>query len=316
MGGSQSRPLEKCSPLSNEQVARSLEELAGLLEDQRANPFRVRAYREAARRVRELERPVHAILDAEGLAGLDRVPGIGLSLARTIERLACTGSVGLLERLRGEAKPEKVLASVAGIGPELATRIHQELGIDTLEDLELAAHDGRLSRVPGFGERRLLGVRDALAGRLRRRPYVSIPRRPQPDEGAPTVEELLTIDREYREGAKADRLPRIAPRRFNPLREAWLPILHTTKAARHYTALFSNTAQAHQLQTQHDWVVIFRDDHDGDGQWTVVTARSGPLLGRRVVRGREAECSAYYASHDPEQLPLLHEKPTEETPGE
>ena len=60
------------------------------------------------------------------------------------------------------------------------------------------------------------------------------------------------------------------------------------------TALFSNTARAHELGTLRDWVVIYRDDHNGAGQWTVVTARYGALQGKRVVRGRENECTDYY----------------------
>jgi putative hydrolase len=67
-------------------------------------------------------------------------------------------------------------------------------------------------------------------------------------------------------------------------------VLHTERGTRHYTALFSNTARAHELGTTHDWVVIFRDDRDGHGQWTVITTRFGPLQGQRVVRGREPEC--------------------------
>ena len=102
--------------------------------------------------------------------------------------------------------------------------------------------------------------------------------------------ELLDVDREYLSRAEAGRLPRIAPRRFNPLREAWLPILHTERGPRHYTALFSNTARAHALGRTRDWVVIYADGVLGERQWTVVTDRSGELRGRRVVRGREREC--------------------------
>jgi putative hydrolase len=63
---------------------------------------------------------------------------------------------------------------------------------------------------------------------------------------------------------------------------------------RHFTALYSNTARAHQLGTARDWVVIYRDDDGGLGQWTVITATTGGLRGRRVVRGREEECARHY----------------------
>jgi putative hydrolase len=99
---------------------------------------------------------------------------------------------------------------------------------------------------------------------------------------------LLDVDREYRE--KADRLPRIAPRRFNPTGERWLPVLHTERGDWHFTALYSNTALAHRLGRTRDWVVVyFHADHEPEGQRTVVTETRGPFIGRRVVRGGEAE---------------------------
>jgi hypothetical protein len=58
--------------------------------------------------------------------------------------------------------------------------------------------------------------------------------------------------------------------------------------------LFSNTARAHELGRTNDWVVIYCDRGDSDGQWTIVTSRAGVLRGRRVVRGREPECERYY----------------------
>jgi hypothetical protein len=113
----------------------------------------------------------------------------------------------------------------------------------------------------------------------------------------PAVEVLLDVDREYREKARAGVLPRIAPRRLNPDREAWLPVLHSRYGPWHFTALFSNTELAHQLHRTYDWVVIFFADEEGEeGQVTVVTERRGKLSGQRVVRGREPECDRYYES--------------------
>jgi putative hydrolase len=103
------------------------------------------------------------------------------------------------------------------------------------------------------------------------------------------------VDNEYRQKASADKLPRITPKRFNPENKAWLPILHTTHDHWHFTALYSNTARAHQLGRTTDWVVIyFYDDHHREGQHTVVTETHGSLRGSRVVRGRETECLQYY----------------------
>jgi DNA polymerase (family 10) len=272
----------------NAAVAARLEELAALLESQGANRFRVDAYRRAADLVRGLERPVGEILRAEGLMGLERLPTIGTTIARAIRDLVETGRLPMLGRLRGESDAITLLTSVTGIGTRLAERLHHDHGIDTLEDLEAAAHDGRLVAIPSFGEKRLRGVREALATRLGRVP------RSAPAAEEPSVPDLLRVDREYRLKAVAGSLRTIAPRRFNPSRESWLPILHTALGARHYTALFSNTARAHELGKTHEWVVIYVDGGRGERQYTVVTASRGPLAGKRVVRGREAECLAYY----------------------
>ena len=281
--------------ISNADVARHLDRIAELLEAQYANPYRIRAYRVAAEMLRGLRRPLYDILETQGIAGLRRLPTIGESLARSIEQLLDTGKINLLEQLRGETGPERVFATVPGIGPTFAERIHEQLGIESLLELEAAAYDGRLTHVPGFGPRRVRGVRESLAGRFRNRPRTVEPARPQSAASQPSVAELLDIDQEYRKKARANRLPRIAPRRFNPTRAAWLPVLHTERGPAHYTALFSNTAHAHEMGAVHDWVVIYRDDADGAGQWTLVTAQYGGLKGKRIVRGREADCERYYA---------------------
>ena len=102
------------------------------------------------------------------------------------------------------------------------------------------------------------------------------------------------MDDEYRVKAAADELKKIAPKRFNPNNEAWLPILHTEKEGWTFTALFSNTARAHDLGKTNEWVVIFFEKDGIEGQSTVVTETSGPLMGKRVVRGREIESMRYY----------------------
>jgi hypothetical protein len=279
---------------ANESIARTLDELGDLLEGQQANPYRVRAYRNAARVVRSLDREASTLSEAE----LEQLPGIGRALARMIVQLARTGTSGFLEHLRSGAGPVGSLSTVPGIGPQLASRIHDRLHIDTLADLEAAAWDGRLAKVPGMGARRVRAVRESLAGRLARRGASAPSREPRAGQlwpSDPQVSELLELDEEYRTKAAAGRLPTIAPRRFNPGREAWLPVLHTRRGGRHYTVLYSNTARAHQAHATRDWVVIYRDDHEGDGQWTVITAKSGDLRGRRLIRGREDECRGHYA---------------------
>src|SRR4051812_13050866 len=153
-------------PLTNEEAAKRLEEAARALEEQDANLYRVRAYRTAANTVRGLNRPVSEILKECGRDALRTLPGIGERLSATLEQLVLTGHIQHLEGL-GE-RPEDLFATVPGIGPGLARRIHAALKAETLEDLERAAHDGRLATVPGVGAKRLRGIREALAGRFRR----------------------------------------------------------------------------------------------------------------------------------------------------
>lgn len=278
------------NPIPNAEIARRLEEMAWLLEEQGANVYRIQAYRRAADMLGRLQRSVADLVYAEGIDGLLHLPGIGESLARSIRELVLTGRLPALDRLRGEADPESLLASVPGIGPVLAERLHHDLEIDTLEGLEAAAHDGRLGTLAGIGEKKRAGIIDSLATRLGR---IRTPRQaPTPEE--PSVEELLDVDREYCEKAAASQLRRIAPRRFNPSGEAWLPVLHTQRGQRHYTALFSNTARAHKLGRTNDWVVLYHDGGGGERQCTVITSQREPLLGKRIVRGREDECAVFY----------------------
>lgn len=272
----------------NQQVAAQLREAAALLHAQGANPFRVGAYRKAADTVARLDRPVRSLFDAGGRAELEALPNVGTGIANAITEMLVSGSWSQLARLRGTAEPEQLFCTVPGIGPALAHAIHEALHADTLEALETAAHDGRLEGVPGVGPRRAAVIRAALASMLGRRIERAAG---TAASGTPPAAMLLDVDREYRESAAAGKLRTIAPKRFNPEGTAWLPILHTQRGEWHFTALYSNTARAHELGRTRDWVVIyFYDDHHVEGQHTVVTETRGALAGRRVIRGREAEC--------------------------
>jgi hypothetical protein len=312
MNASAAKDQEASTPPNNDRVASILAEVAELLEAQGANPYRVRAYRNAAGTVRGLREPVWQIACRDGIDGLMELPAIGQSLAHSIVHLVRSGHLPLLDRLRGENDAEQLFATVANIGPKLAHRIHEELGIETLAELASASTDGRLARISGMGTKRLRAVRESLSGRFRTvgPSQAKAPLVPNVEELQVPVAELLDVDHQYRELARQGRLPRIAPRRFNPTGEAWLPVLHTEREGRHYTALFSNTARAHELNTVHDWVVIYRDDDNHSGRWTVITSQFGPLRGRRIVRGREADCARFYQSaeqaeqHRPSQMRL------------
>jgi hypothetical protein len=273
----------------NHQIADRLEEAARLLHDQGADRFRISAYLKAAEAIRSAPEQIDETHRSRGVAGLKEIRGVGESIARAVREMLMHGRFPLLDRLRGESNPIALLASVPGVGRILAERLHEELGLETLADVEAAAHDGRLAAMAGFGQKRLASIRDSLAHRLGRVSLLTL------SGASPSVSELLDVDREYREKAGRGQLLRITPRRCNPMRQAWLPILHTRRGTRHYTALFSNTARAHQVGKTRDWVVLYGDNGSGDTRHTVITATFGPLRGLRVVAGRENECQVFYA---------------------
>ncbi|HJL15962.1 MAG TPA: hypothetical protein RMH99_09910, partial [Sandaracinaceae bacterium LLY-WYZ-13_1] len=125
----------------------------------------------------------------------------------------------------------------------------------------------------------------------------------EPDGHAiPPVGLLLLVDRHYRELAERGELPTIAPRRFNPDNERWLPIWHVSEDGFHFHVLFSNSATAHRLGKTRDWVVIYWERDGHENQATVVTEYRGPLTGRRVVRGRERESLTYWARDSERRL--------------
>lgn len=294
----------------NEDIAGLLDEAARLFAEQGANRFRVQAYHRAAAALRELARPVAELFAEQGLPGLEELPGVGDSIARSIRDVLLHGKLAMLDRLRGQHDPIALLCSVPGIGKASAWKLHDDLGVETLEELEAAAHDGRLERLAVFGPKRLAGIRDSLAHRLGRVRASGV-ERPEAGGGrdisrpSPSVAELLAVDREYRAAAAAGTLKQIAPRRFNPTGEAWLPVLHTTRGTRHYTALFSNTPHAHRMQKTGDWVVLFQDGDQGEQRWTIITSEFGRLKGWRIVRGREVECEEYYRRQG--QLPGMQQ---------
>jgi DNA polymerase (family 10) len=132
-------------------VARVLEQIAASLEFQEANRFKVRAMRTAAKAIRGLVTEPEAAL-ADG--SLKATRGIGPATLAIVKELVTTGRAGMLEELRREV-PQGLLEllGLSGLGVTRIKVIHQKLGVESLADLEAAARDGRLARLPGFGPR-------------------------------------------------------------------------------------------------------------------------------------------------------------------
>ncbi len=153
--------------MDNLTVAEALYEIADLLEFTGGDPFKVRAYRKAAEALALQPDPVEQLV-REGK--LTKIPGIGKAIAAKVTEMVETGRIGYLEELRQAVPPGvRDLTRVPGLGARTAMLLYRQLGIDSLEALELAAREGRLRELPGFGPRKEAALLQAVA-RVRRRP--------------------------------------------------------------------------------------------------------------------------------------------------
>jgi DNA polymerase (family 10) len=137
--------------MNNTDIARTFDQVADLLEFKSENPFRIRAYRNAARTIQDLPEPVRDILD-DPERTLTDLPGVGEDLAEKIKTIVKTGTLPMLSELLAEV-PESVLAllRVSGLGPKRAATIHRELGVNTLDELREACQAQRVRALKGFG---------------------------------------------------------------------------------------------------------------------------------------------------------------------
>lgn len=152
-------------PIVNADVAAVFGQIADLLEVQGGNPFRVRAYRNAARTLGELGRSVKTMIERG--EDLDALPGIGPDLAGKIAEVVATGTCAQLEELRKEL-PQAItgLLAIRGLGPKRVRALHDELGIETLEQLLGAAQEGRIRKLRGFGPETEQQILTAASERL------------------------------------------------------------------------------------------------------------------------------------------------------
>ena len=184
-------------PIHNADIAAVFGEIADRLEIEDANPFRVRAYRNAARRVGELGRSVRTMIE-QG-ADLDALPGIGPDLAGKMREIVATGSCALLERLRQELPPTITeLLALPGIGPKRARALHRELELSTVAQLHEAARQGRIRSIPGFGAKTEEQILQATATHLQQ------PQRFRRCVGAAVAESLLAYLRAVHGVLQAD----------------------------------------------------------------------------------------------------------------
>ncbi len=139
-------------PIHNSDIEGILDTVANLLEIKGENPFRVRAYRNAARTIQGLSQSVAAMVH-EG-QNLSELPGVGKDLAGKIAAIVATGTLPLLKELQRELPAGLTdLMKVPGLGPKRVAILYKELGIATLDDLAQAAEQGRIQALEGFGQK-------------------------------------------------------------------------------------------------------------------------------------------------------------------
>ncbi|MFM8581135.1 MAG: helix-hairpin-helix domain-containing protein, partial [Planctomycetaceae bacterium] len=148
--------------MHNAEIAQHFDELADLLEIQGANPFRVRAYRNAARIVGDLAEQVATVV-GDPARQLDEIPGIGADLAAKITILAKTGVLPQLEEVRRQVPPGVwQMTRIPGLGPKKAAALHKELGLTTLEQLRAACEAGQVAGLKGFGKKTQQAILEGL----------------------------------------------------------------------------------------------------------------------------------------------------------
>src|SRR5262245_34592793 len=148
--------------MTNREIAAVLFNISTILHVQHGNPYRIRAYRRAARNLLRLREPIAARIAAKRPLG---IPRLGKSLTAKISALATTGQLPFYEQLCAELPAEQqLLLKVPGLGPTIAARIHRDLGSTDADSLRRAAATGTLQRVWGVGPKRTTAILDSLGG--------------------------------------------------------------------------------------------------------------------------------------------------------
>ena len=142
--------------MRNDEIAEMFETLADLLEFKGENPFKLNAYRKAARILRDLTEDVEVLIRENRLRSL---PGIGEGIEKKIIQAAATGKMDKLEEAR-QGVPTGILRimEISGVGPKTAALVHDKLGISTVEELAEAARSGKLGGLPGMGDKKTQNI--------------------------------------------------------------------------------------------------------------------------------------------------------------
>ena len=160
-------PYRQFSVMQNAEIARLLGDVADLLEISGGNPFKVRAYRNAARTVADHPDPI-AELVSDGEFDLTDLPGIGGGIAKEITALVETGALPQRQQLIATIPPGLLdLLHIPGLGPKRVKLFHEELNVNSVADLKAALEAGKIATLPGFGPKLLEKIREGIAAAAR-----------------------------------------------------------------------------------------------------------------------------------------------------
>jgi DNA polymerase (family 10) len=150
--------------MNNEAIARKFHRLAALMEIRGDDPFRLRSYRNAAEAIEVWPTPLKEIADAEGIAGLQTIPGVGKAIAGKVIELIERGTFDAWERLVAET-PETILdlIELPGIGPKTAALLHKKYNVSSRDELKRFVAEGGLEIVDGIGPKTAERIKEALA---------------------------------------------------------------------------------------------------------------------------------------------------------
>jgi DNA polymerase (family 10) len=156
-----SAPAKPARAFKNSDVARRLDEVAAMLEILGDNPFRIRAFANAARAVYDLSDDINKLAENGELL---EVRGIGKSIFADIKQMLATGTFDEFEKLSAKVPPGMLeMLRVSGLGPKKAKLIYDKLGIKSLDELEQAGRNGWLAELPGFGEKTQTNILDGIS---------------------------------------------------------------------------------------------------------------------------------------------------------
>src|SRR6202047_1232770 len=151
--------------MTKSQIAEVLEEIGTLLELKDENPFKIRAYANAARSIEAWGGSLSDLQDEEALS---KIPGVGKAIAAKVKELASTGSLKYLQELRAEFPPAILqLFSISGLGAKKVKTLYEQLHISSIAELRAACESGRVAQLPGFGETTQAKICNAIEQRAK-----------------------------------------------------------------------------------------------------------------------------------------------------